>query len=401
MFGSTAINTTTNVVTLSGYVFTTGDHVVYSANGDTPPGGLTSGASYYVKALTDNTVRLYDTLADSINDTDGSLAVNLTSGATGLYHTLTIVTTEADVSHFTMFTNLRIDEAMIDYLGTEVDGTTITENVSIADITYNDQPYVDFGKTGEFYEFDTARILANPKNEYENRVTMNNLPSLRVNMLLDSNNQFASPILDQRGMSLVTRTYRIDNQADELETASIVLATELVAGTPYMIVSTGNTDFTAVGAPSRTPGTCFIATGVGTGSGTVYENSEIVPGSGLAAAKYKSTVNLIDTDKVTKYNTLSIYVVGTCPSPAEIDCYVRTSSDESTHRDLNWNWVPIQGVFGTPFNYSQNSKTMTEWRYDYVAPAFFNVFDVKLVMRSTNTAVVPKVHAIRTIANTV
>ena len=407
VFGATAINTTTNVITLSGYVFTTGDHVVYSSNGDTAPGGLTSGASYYVKALTDNTVRLYNTQADSINDTDGSLALDLSAGATGLYHTLTIVTTQVDISHFTVLTNLRIDEAMIDYLGTEIDGTTITENVSIADINYNDQPYDDYGKTGEFFEYDTARILANPKNEYENRVTMNNLPSLRVNMLMDSNNQFASPIIDQRGMSLVTRTYRIDNQADELESASIVLATEMVAGEPYMIVAPGNTDFTAVGAPSSAAGTCFIATGAGTGSGTVYYNSEIVPGSGTAAAKYKSTVNLIDTDRVTKYNTLSVYVVGTCPAPsglgqkAVIDCYVRTSSDESTHRDLNWNWVPIQGVFGTAFQNSLTSKSMTEWRYDFVAPTFFNVFDVKLVMRSTNTAVVPKIHSIRTIANKV
>ena len=401
VFGSSAINTSTNVITLSGYVFTTGDHVVYSANGDTAPGGLTSGASYYVKALTDNTVRLYNTRADSINDTDGSLAIDLTSGAAGLYHTLTVVTTEVDISHFSVFTNLRIDEAMIDYLGTEVDGTEIIENVSIADIDYNDQPYVDFGKTGEFYEFETARILANPKNEYENRVTMNNLPSMRVNMQMNSDNQFVSPIIDQRAMSVVTRTYRIDNQADELESAEIVLATELEAGKPYMIVSTGNTDFTAVGAASSAPGTCFIATGIGTGSGTVYYNSEIVPGLGTAAAKYKSTVNLIDTDEVTKYNTLSVYVVGTCPDPAVIDCYVRTSSDESTHRDLNWKWAPIEGVFGSAFNNSLTSKTMTEWRYDFVAPAFFNVFDVKLVMRSTNTAVVPKIHAVRTIANKV
>ena len=36
----------------------------------------------------------------------------------------------------------------------------------------------------------------------------------------------------------------------------------------YIIVSAGDTDFTLVGAANSTPGTVFVATGVGTGTGT-------------------------------------------------------------------------------------------------------------------------------------
>lgn len=47
-----------------------------------------------------------------------------------------------------------------------------------------------------------------------------------------------------------------------------VVATALVAGRTYVIVSPGTTDFTLIGAANNTIGTLFIATGAGTGSGT-------------------------------------------------------------------------------------------------------------------------------------
>lgn len=43
----------------------------------------------------------------------------------------------------------------------------------------------------------------------------------------------------------------------------------LTTGTTYKIVTTGDTDFTLIGAPDSNPGTTFTATGPGTGTGTV------------------------------------------------------------------------------------------------------------------------------------
>lgn len=49
---------------------------------------------------------------------------------------------------------------------------------------------------------------------------------------------------------------------------SVVTAGSFTTGEDYIIVTTGNTDFTAIGAADSLPGTRFTATGAGTGTGT-------------------------------------------------------------------------------------------------------------------------------------
>ncbi|MDA8940561.1 hypothetical protein N9H34_00360 [bacterium] len=48
----------------------------------------------------------------------------------------------------------------------------------------------------------------------------------------------------------------------------------LVVGTEYKILTTGDTDFTLVGADDSNPGTVFTATGVGAGTGTVVATAD-------------------------------------------------------------------------------------------------------------------------------
>ena len=59
----------------------------------------------------------------------------------------------------------------------------------------------------------------------------------------------------------------------ETETVSV---TEIIPGRGYEIAEVGNTDFVALGAPSNSTGTEFIATTAGTGTGTV-ENYTSIP----------------------------------------------------------------------------------------------------------------------------
>jgi hypothetical protein len=61
----------------------------------------------------------------------------------------------------------------------------------------------------------------------------------------------------------------IDSQAD----STPVVATALSADVEYIIVTTGTTDFTAIGAADSNPGTVFTATGAGTGTGTAKPRS--------------------------------------------------------------------------------------------------------------------------------
>jgi hypothetical protein len=55
-----------------------------------------------------------------------------------------------------------------------------------------------------------------------------------------------------------------------------IIAGNFVPGKTYIIVNTGTTDYTLIGAPSNTPGTQFTATGTGSGTGTVSPVTEIV-----------------------------------------------------------------------------------------------------------------------------
>jgi hypothetical protein len=55
--------------------------------------------------------------------------------------------------------------------------------------------------------------------------------------------------------------------------SATVNAGSFVVGTRYVILTAGNTSFTAVGAANNTAGTSFVATGVGSGTGTAYSPS--------------------------------------------------------------------------------------------------------------------------------
>jgi hypothetical protein len=55
---------------------------------------------------------------------------------------------------------------------------------------------------------------------------------------------------------------------DQLATSDPITAGSFVVGVEYIIVSTGTTNFTLIGAANSSPGTIFEATGAGTGTGT-------------------------------------------------------------------------------------------------------------------------------------
>lgn len=63
-------------------------------------------------------------------------------------------------------------------------------------------------------------------------------------------------------------------------------ATDLVAGKSYTITTQGSTDFTLVGAADSNPGTVFVATGPGTGSGQATQ------GEGTASLNQLVTFNV-------------------------------------------------------------------------------------------------------------
>ena len=301
---------------------------------------------------------------------------------------------------FTVYANVQLNEVLVDYLGTEMTGTTIVEKIALAtgeSTAGSETPYSYIGYSeidrADFHLYDEPRLIASPANEVLHTTELTGRTSALVNLELSSSNKNISPVVDINGLSLITRTYKIDNQNGELNT--LITAGSFVVGAPYLINSTGNTDFTAIGATSSTPGTCFIATGVGTGTGQAYYNSEILSGLGNALAKYKTIVRQTEDF----HQRVMLFVTANSPAPAKIDAYIRTSTDRETHIDQEWIWMPLNNVYGTVFNGSPDRSTINEWMYQVTVPELFNIYDIKLVMRSTNNSIVPKIYGLRTITD--
>jgi hypothetical protein len=82
--GATAVDDTTEEITLTAHPFATGDRVTYSDGIGTEIGGLTDGDDYFVIKVDANTIQLAATLADAIAGDE----IDLTDGV-GASHTLT------------------------------------------------------------------------------------------------------------------------------------------------------------------------------------------------------------------------------------------------------------------------------------------------------------------------
>jgi len=92
----------------------------------------------------------------------------------------------------------------------------------------------------------------------------------------DSNTDYTAPAAAQNVLVLVenvfqisTTNYTLVQNPSSTGTGQEVTASNIQAGTEYIITSPGDTDFTAIGAPDNNQGTVFTATGSGSGTGLV------------------------------------------------------------------------------------------------------------------------------------
>jgi hypothetical protein len=86
-------------------------------------------------------------------------------------------------------------------------------------------------------------------------------------------NQILTPALTMRGTGRKTSGFIAKSGTSGLSPVTVT-AGSFVVGVTYTIVSVGTTSFTAIGASSNTVGASFVATGVGSGSGTAYATNQ-------------------------------------------------------------------------------------------------------------------------------
>ena len=89
----------------------------------------------------------------------------------------------------------------------------------------------------------------------------------------------------------------ITNDASSIsyQQGNLVTAGSFIVGQTYQIASVGNTNFTLVGAPSNTVGAFFVATGVGSGTGTAYTSQTV-------QAKLRQYISVKDFGAVGDWN---------------------------------------------------------------------------------------------------
>jgi hypothetical protein len=238
-------------------------------------------------------------------------------------------------SRFTIYTNVTFNECMVDYIGTEFTDTEIQENIyattatstSGTEVAYTAPTNIELPQRKDFHSFDEPHMLATPSNETAHTPgTTGTYKSFAANIKMTTTNKDVSPIIDMDGMAVTVRSYKIDNQSGEIDSIKSYI--------------TAN--------PSTSKEDAY---------NNATTNSEIAPGKGKAAAKYKSTVNNLGST----FNDLELFVTGNCPSPAVIDAYIRASTDLDTHGDRNWIWAPIEGSYDNTFTSSPNKSTMNQW----------------------------------------
>ncbi len=229
-----------------------------------------------------------------------------------------------------------------------------------------------------------------------------------ASVTLSTTNPNVSPVISGYGRSAkaIVEGYSINAQngsvSGEIENANgvVVLATALVAGSPYTIKTVGSTDFRSVGAKYNIVGETFVASGVATGTGDAFEhqNSEVFD-NGSAMARYFS--NRVSLNYVA--NGFVCFVTASSMSHSNFDVYVKVgqSNVDKTSIDSIDNpanlWVPL--ICSVERNKSASRDDFYEYEfkneYDFVD---FDVFELKIVMRSSRSAEIPILKDYRCIA---
>ena len=139
----------------------------------------------------------------------------------------------------------------------------------------------------------------------------------------------SSGVIDTVGYLTLSQPYTIqalgttsNAQWNTIAGTTNVTAGSFVPGRTYVIVSPGTTDFTLIGAANNTIGTSFIATGVGSGSGTALQtylvgstftcaNIGTALGNGTAFRVTNTTAQLVTSGAFIVTATYIIQSIGT------------------------------------------------------------------------------------------
>jgi hypothetical protein len=369
-----------------------------------------------ISGVTGTQVELNDLLASEINGTydptvDADVITNVTldsyditlpsgtANATGDIGGSTITVTENklfDVSCFNLST-LTVPDTSIDFSlrttsGRSVNGTEaefVLESVDQAsDISVGDNIY-----------FTAPRMIASVINEEERVLT----PSLFLTASLATSNTKLSPVIDTARISMVAIQNRLNNPTFDNSPTNTFDADDLTTlnnGEIYKILTVGTTDFTLIGSSNNTVGTIFQKNGAsGTGTGTVTKSTfvdDTSPTGTSTAAVYCTRPITLENESA----ALDIRLTQNVFSSSSVRVFFRTTGSNETRNinDLSWTPFNTDGREDISVSPAEDDSVFKEYKYSASGLNTFTTFQIKIVMKGTNSSYPPVIRDLRGIA---
>ncbi len=322
-----------------------------------------------------------------------------TANATGDIGGSTITVTENklfDVACFNLST-LTVPDTSIDFSvrttsGRSVNGTETEFVLESADQASNIS-------VGDNIYFTAPRMIASVLNEEERVLT----PSLFLTASLATSNTKLSPVIDTSRMSMVAIQNRLNNPTFDNSPTNTVDADELTSsnnGEIYKILTLGTTDFTLIGSSSNSVGTIFQKNGLsGTGTGTVTKSTFVDDTSPTGT----STAAVYCTRPVTLANestALDIRLTQNVFSSSSVRVFFRTTGSNETRNinDLSWTPFNTDGREDITVSPAEDDSEFKEYKYSASGLNPFTTFQIKIVMKGTNSSYPPVIRDLRGIA---
>jgi hypothetical protein len=322
-----------------------------------------------------------------------------TANATGDIGGSSITVTENklfDVACFNLST-LTVSDTSVDFTlrttsgrsihGTESEFVLETESQS-TNISVGDNIY-----------FTSPRMIASGINE-EERVLNS---SLFLKAFLTTSNTKLSPVIDTSRISMVAVQNRLNNPTFDNSPKNTLNASDLTSsnnGEIYKILLVGTTDFTLIGASSNTVGTLFEKSGLlGAGTGTVEQSTFV----GDTAPVGTSTAAVYCTRPITLENestALDIRLTQNVFSSSSVRVFFRTTGSNETRNinDLSWTPFNTDGREDISVSPAEDDSVFKEYKYSASGLNTFTTFQIKIVMKGTNSSYPPVIRDLRGIA---
>lgn len=200
-----------------------------------------------------------------------------------------------------------------------------------------------------------------------------------------------SQIITQAGTGYTPATVALSISAPDLSTGVQAAGTATFSGgslTSINITNVGSGYLAppTITASSGTPTVACVITPVLTSF-----NTEILPTGGTAKSRYITKQYILAT-----MSTGASVIVNACSkSESHFDVYIRTSLQANNVVHTAQNWTRL--ICATDTNLSINDQDFQDYKHELFGIAPFDVYDLKIVMRTTNRASVPEIRNFRAV----